>query len=160
MFQPVWDSEILAEAQRTQTGKLGWPENLSDSWRKAVESAFPEALVTVSKALVESCANNEKDRHVLAAAIQGEAELIVTSNLKHFPGEALNPWGVTACHPAEYLTTLFSINVGLVAVRVEEIARKRKRTPEEHLAFLGRSVPSFAAQMAKALGWTLPGRNA
>jgi predicted nucleic acid-binding protein len=36
-----------------------------------------------------ACANDEKDRHVLATAICGHAELIVTSNLKHFPPEAL-----------------------------------------------------------------------
>lgn len=41
LYQPMWSREILDEAQRTQTRKLGWPEELSKSWRKAVESAFP-----------------------------------------------------------------------------------------------------------------------
>ena len=57
---------------------------MSKSWREAVESAFPEAMVTVQESLVAACANHEKDRHVLAASIRGHAELIVTSNLKHF----------------------------------------------------------------------------
>jgi predicted nucleic acid-binding protein len=96
LYQPVWNREILDEAQRTQTGKLGWPEALSESWREAVELAFPEAMVTVSESLVGACANHEKDRHVLAAAIRGHANLIVTSNLKHFLPEALKPWDVCA----------------------------------------------------------------
>ena len=76
LYQPVWNREILDEVQRTQTGKLGWPEALSKSWREAVESAFPEAMVTVQASLVAACANQEKDRHVLATAIRGHADLI------------------------------------------------------------------------------------
>ncbi len=52
LYQPLWNREILNEVQRTQAGKLGWPEALSNSWREAVESAFPEAMVTVQKSLV------------------------------------------------------------------------------------------------------------
>ena len=156
LYQPVWNLEILDEVQRTQIGKLGWPDALSKSWREAVESAFPEAMVTVQESLVAACANDEKDRHVLATAIQGHADLIVTSNLKHFPPEALRPWDVTASHPADYLIRLYSLNAGVVMARLEEIARKRNRKPEEHLALLGRSVPSFAAHLAEAVGWDLP----
>ncbi len=156
LFQPVWNLEILNEVQRTQTGKLGWPEGLSGSWRAAVESAFPEAMVSVQESLVAACTNHEKDRHVLATAIRGHAELIVTNNLKHFPAEALKPWDVCTCHPADYLITLYSLNAGVVVARLEEIARKRNRTPEQHLALLARSVPSFAAHLAEAVGWELP----
>ncbi len=156
LYQPVWNLEILDEVQRTQVGKLHWPKALSKSWREAVESAFPEALMTVQESLVAACTNHEKDRHVLATAIRGRAELIVTSNLKHFPPEALKPWAVSACHPADYLITLYSMNAGAVVARLEEIARKRKRTPEQHLALLSKSIPSFAAHMAEAVGWELP----
>jgi predicted nucleic acid-binding protein len=156
LYQPVWSRDILDEVQRTQVGKLGWPEGLSRSWRQAVESAFPEAMVTVQESLVTACRNHEKDRHVLAAAIRGHAELIVTNNLRHFPLAALKPWDVSACHPADYLITLYSLEGGVMVARLEEIARKRKRTPEEHLAFLGKSVPAFAAHVAEALGWEFP----
>lgn len=80
LYQPLWSREILDEVRRTRVGKLGWPEALAQSWREAVESAFPEAMVTVREVLVAACRNHEKDRHVLAAAIRGHAELIVTSN--------------------------------------------------------------------------------
>src|SRR5438552_16930155 len=59
LYQPAWNREILDEVQRTQTGKLEWPEALSKSWREAVEFAFPEAMVTGEETLVEVCANNE-----------------------------------------------------------------------------------------------------
>ena len=160
LYQPVWNSEILDEVQRTQTAKLGWPSELSRSWREAVEAAFPEALVTGWEPLLPACLVDEKDRHVLATAIRGHADLIVTSNLRHFPSEALQPWQILASHPADYLITLYSINGGLVVSRLEEIARKRGRTPQTHLALLGRSVRSFAVHVAESLGWELPGEDA
>ena len=160
LYQPLWDREILEEVQRTQVGKLSWPKDLAKSWREAVESAFPEAMVTGHESLLPVCANHEKDRHVLATAIRGHAELIVTSNLRHFPAKSLEPWDVFACHPADYLITLYTLNAGVVVARLEEIARKRKRTPEQHLALLGKSVPAFAAHLAEAVGWDLPEEGA
>jgi predicted nucleic acid-binding protein len=160
LYQPVWNREILDEVERTLVGKLGWPESLSKSWRKAVESAFPEAMIMGEESLLKVCSNNDKDRHVLATAIRGRAELIVTSNLRHFPPEALDPWDVSACHPADFLITLYCLNAGGVVARLEEIARKRKRTPEQHLALLGKSVPSFAAHVAETVGWDLPDTRA
>ena len=157
LYQPVWNRAILDEVQRTQAGKLGWPGALSKSWREALEAAFPEAMVTGEESLVAVCTNHEKDRHVLATAVRGHADLIVTSNLKHFPPEALKPWDMSVCHPADYLITLYSLNAGVVMARLGEIARKRKRTPEQHLALLSKSVPSFAAHLAEAVGWDLPG---
>ena len=61
---------------------------------------------------------------------------------------------------ADYLVTLYSLNAGVVVARLEEIARKRKRSPEAHLAFLGKSVPAFAAHVAEAVGWDLPETSA
>jgi predicted nucleic acid-binding protein len=36
------------------------------------------------------------DRHVLAAAIRGRADVIVTMNLKDFPAGTLAPYGIEA----------------------------------------------------------------
>lgn len=101
LYHPPWDREILDEVQRTQIGKLARPKQLAKSWCEAVGSAFPEAMVTGHEALLSVCANHEKDRRVLATAIRGHAELIVTGNLRHFPAKFLEPWDVFACHPAD-----------------------------------------------------------
>lgn len=156
LFRPLWNPEILEEVCRTQKSKLGWPEDLARSWREAVEEAFPEAMQPVPESLLASCSNDEKDRHVLATAIQGQAGLIATHNLRDFPPDTLAPWSVRAVHPADFLIALHASNAEAVVTRLEEIARKRRRTPEQHLALLRRSVPSFAAHVARAAGWDLP----
>ncbi len=54
----------------------------------AMSTAFPEALVQDYESLVSSKPNQEKDRHVAAAAVKANAEVIVTSNLKGLPGSS------------------------------------------------------------------------
>jgi hypothetical protein len=68
------------------------------------------------------------DRHVLAAAIKGRADVIVTANLKDFPAETLERWGIEAQHPDEFLTHQFHLSepAFLQAVRT---VRLRLRNP-------------------------------
>ena len=62
----------------------------------AYAGSFPlRATVTIPPALLEGVAGlpDPHDKHVVAAAIQGHADVIVTANLKDFPKELLAPYG-------------------------------------------------------------------
>lgn len=62
--------------------------------------AFPEAMVDGFEELIPAMKNQEKDRHVLAAAIKCGAQMILTDNQRDFPCEALQPYGIE-CKTAE-----------------------------------------------------------
>jgi predicted nucleic acid-binding protein len=98
LYTPRWSEDILAEVKRTHLRKLKWPKKLAESWQQKVRANFPEAPVMSYEPLVPKLQNQQKDRHVLAAAIKGHASLIVTFNLKDFPETALQPWGVKVAH--------------------------------------------------------------
>jgi len=49
---------------------------------------------------------DEDDRHVVAAAVQGGAQGIITANVKDFPAAALKPLGLEAVHPDDFLLDL------------------------------------------------------
>jgi hypothetical protein len=67
-----------------------------------MDGAVRDCLVTGFSALIPSLAlRDPDDRHVLAAAIHGEAGMIVTFNLSDFPTEALAPFAVDVRHPDE-----------------------------------------------------------
>jgi PIN domain len=81
------------------------------------------------------------DRHVLAAAIRCGADVIVTFNLKHFPHEALEPLGIEAQHPDDFLTCQLDLAENIVCAAVKrhrESLKKPPRTVEEYLETLDR----------------------
>jgi hypothetical protein len=47
--------------------------------------------------------NDEKDRHVVAVAVMSRSQVIVTSNIQDFPDTALDPFGISAQTPDEFL---------------------------------------------------------
>ncbi|MGB6987025.1 MAG: PIN domain-containing protein [Candidatus Aquilonibacter sp.] len=94
LYRPRWSSTILGEVRRTLINKIELPEATVDYTLRTMLGAFPEATVTGYESLIDGMLIDKKDRHVLAAAIVGQAQVIVTSNLKHFPIEHLKPLGI------------------------------------------------------------------
>lgn len=79
------------------------------------------------------------DRHVLAAAIRGRADVIVTCNLSDFPAETLAPFGIKAQHPDEFIVQLIGLWRETVIHAVYEHRASLKRpakTVEEYLTTL------------------------
>ncbi len=154
LYLPRWSGTILDEVTRTQMTKLKrpFPKDLADYWRQEVTAAFPEAMIDGFEHLLPQLANHEKDRHVLAAAIQGGVSVIVTFNLKDFPEAALKPWNVQAMHPQDYLLTLYSMNPGVVLSKAAEIAHDRGEEIQDVLIHLGKSVPAFSRRLLQDSG--------
>ena len=162
LYRPVFSQDILDEVKRTQTTKFKRPydEQKADRWREHVLRAFPESLVVNYEQLIPILTNDPKDRHVLAAAIRGNAQHIITANLKHFKDEHLAQWDITALHPQNYLMTLFEHSPERVTDCLRKIAEDRSKqahhvSPEEVLRSLTKTVPLFARYVADELGWEL-----
>lgn len=64
-----------------------------------MRSSFPLAEVTVYQSMIESMVFDRKDRHVLAAAVRGGAQVLVTFNLGDFPAHAVTPYDITSSAP-------------------------------------------------------------
>lgn len=108
--------------------------------RTLMNEAVRDCLVTGYEDLVESLTlPDPDDRHVLAAAIRANAEVIVTFNLKDFPATALASYNIEAQHPDEFLVSLFDAAPGPVCGAVKrqrEGLRNPPKTAEELLATL------------------------
>ena len=66
---------------------------------------------------------------MLAAAIKADASLIVTHNLKDFPDDILELYGVKAKSPDDFLTDIIDLN-GDTAVEAFKEMVQNKRNPE------------------------------
>jgi len=108
--------------------------------RDLMNLAIPDGIVTGYEDWIESLAvPDPDDRHVLAAAIHADAEVIVTFNLKDFPAVALAGHSIEAMHPDEFLVSLFDAAPGPVCgaiKRQREGLQNPPRTAEELLATL------------------------
>jgi hypothetical protein len=79
------------------------------------------------------------DRHVLAAAIHCDADLIVTVNLKDFPDAALNQFDITAQHPDSFVLGLLKTAPEIVIATMREHRLSLKnptKSAEDYLATL------------------------
>ena len=93
-----------------------------------MDRSVPDCLVTGYEGLVDQLRlPDARDRHVLAAAIRCQAVVVVTFNLADFPREVLDPYGMTAQHPDEFVADLFELSPDAVcaAVRDQRLALSR-----------------------------------
>ena len=108
--------------------------------RSLMNEAVRDCLVTGFEDLIDSLTlPDPDDRHVVAAAIRSNAEMIVTYNLKDFPAEPLSQFDIKAMHPDEFLLSLFVDAPGLVCSAVKrqrEGLRNPTKSAEELLAML------------------------
>ncbi|MCB9767190.1 MAG: PIN domain-containing protein [Candidatus Omnitrophica bacterium] len=110
LFRARWTKDIHNE----------WIANLLESrpdlnlkqlerTRDLMNLAVPDSLVTGYESHIPSLdLPDPDDRHVLAAAIEGNAETIVTFNLKDFPPASLHPFGLSAVHPDSFVLSFFN----------------------------------------------------
>jgi predicted nucleic acid-binding protein len=96
-----WMRNILSNKPHINKARL-------ERTRLLMDEAVRDCLVTDHHGLIDSLTlPDPDDRHVLAAAIQGEAEVIVTFNLADFPSDLLAQYHIEALHPDEFCSRLF-----------------------------------------------------
>jgi predicted nucleic acid-binding protein len=145
-----WSVAILDEVRRNLQQRPELSDDAIDYRIDRMNAALPDALVAVRADLAASMPVNEKDRHVLALAVDVEANCIVTSNLRDFPADACQRYGVEAVTPDQFLSTIAGTDPTEVRGVLDEIAARRTRpvtTPGELLDRLAGRLPEFAARM-------------
>lgn len=106
--------ERLYHARWTDTIHDEWTRNLAKDRPELaaklpqivqlMNTSVPDCLVTHYEKLTTSIElPDPDDRHVVAAAIAGHADAIVTFNTKDFPPAVLQPYGIEVQHPDEFL---------------------------------------------------------
>src|SRR5690625_1560461 len=111
-FRPLWSPRIMNEAVRAlnrihpniDTSRF---ENRFSSMNEAFEDALVEG-----GSVLENAINlpDDDDRHVVASAVLGRADVIVTNNLRDFPADELARFGLRACSIDDFLLDQFDLN--------------------------------------------------
>lgn len=145
-FRPLWSAHVLDELERNLTSRIG--ATASRSRVSTMRMAFPDAEVHGYDDLIGVMTCDKKDRHVVAAAVRADAEVIVTFNLKDFPPQSVTPYDINVVHPDDFMLDQLDLYPSLTMRTIEEISgayEKPAMTVEELLHLLTKAgIPKFA----------------
>ncbi len=132
LVQAKWSNHILDEMLRTlEKNRSDIPtEKLERTRILLMNAAVRDSLITGYESLIESISlPDPDDRHVVAAAIRAQAQMIVTANLKHFPTDLLSEWGIEAKGPDEFLVDQIDLDRQAVYGAIQRIADSWQSPP-------------------------------
>ena len=138
LFQARWTDRILDEA----FDNLGRNRPDLDGaslarTRSLICQAVPDCLITGWEPLEAGLAlPDPNDCHVLAAAIRAGAQVILTFNLDDFPANALEPFGMEAQHPDEFVLNVIDLDAGAVVNVCRTQRAALQKPPQTLLEFL------------------------
>ena len=151
VLYPTVMREVLLAAAKVGFYQPFWSERILEEWARAARKIGPEgetiargeiALLTSawSKASTQPRGRDEarlwlpdpNDIHVLAAAIAGSADVIVTVNRKDFPRHILAEEGVSRADPDAFLTEFYDADPARMTEAAEGVRAEAERLSGEH----------------------------
>lgn len=136
LYTPKWSEHIFDEWKRVMIGK-GVSEAEAEKRIAKANEAFPDAEVRNYKGLIEQLTLPDKDdRHVLAAAIKTNANLIVTNNRKDFPEAYLQSFGLSAKTADDFLTDIIDLNQEQAVAAFKEMVLNKKNPKQDEFEVL------------------------
>jgi predicted nucleic acid-binding protein len=140
--------DLLVQLAFTDLFRARWTDQIHNEWMRSLLKQRPDLTIeqlTHTKELMNSHVRDclvdgyeylvptltlpdPNDRHVLAAAIAGSADVIVTFNLKDFPASILAQYDIEAQHPDDFVSDLLDLNPHAVRAAAEK-CRQRLRNP-------------------------------
>lgn len=146
-YRPLWSKDIVEEL-RGNLVDAGIDERAVERLIGEMTGAFHDAMVTGYEPLIEAMTCDEKDRHVLAAAVRANVSAIITFNLDDFPESSVEPYLIDVIHPDQFLLDAYDLAPDLVFEEIRRQANANRTSPNtiqeiaEALALAG--APRFA----------------
>ena len=132
LFRAKWSADVHEEwISALLEKRLDLTREKLERTRILMDLHATDALVTGYEDLIPGLQlPDPDDRHVLAAAIRGQADVIVTLNLRDFPADVVGAFGIEAQHPDEFLLRLFDLSPGVVIAGAETHRQSLKNPPK------------------------------
>ena len=150
-FVPLWSARILGEWQHAAVRLGGEGAAIASGEIALLRAHWPDAEIAADPALEARLSlPDPADCHVLAAAIAGAAEAVVTLNLRDFPVRQLG--GLRAVSPDDLLMDLWLADSALVEDAVAEVQARSKAISGQPRPLRPLLKRAKLPRMGKALG--------
>ncbi len=146
LYRLCLTDQILEEMRRNLVEKEQMTKAQGQYLVQEIKKSFSDAFEIEHISLIPDMPVNEKDRHVLAAAVASESQFIVTANLKDFPQRLLERFEIKALSADDFLVYQFSQDRETIINIVKEHTSSSKNPPlslQEVLGRLKKVVPTF-----------------
>lgn len=151
-FRPLWSEGVMEELERNLVND-GRDAEAVKKRLETMRKYFPDAMVGGYEDLIEGMTCDAKDRHILAAAVRANAEVLVTFNVKDFPPPSVAPFEIEVVTPDDFLLDQLDLSPGLTISTLENLVELYSDPPltiDELLQILARSgVPQFAQEVPR-----------
>ena len=152
LYRPKWSDLIMVEVSRTLRENFNLSPQKTVYREREIRRHFPEAWIEGYEDLVPAMTCHRKDRHVLAAAVQARANVIVTYNTKDFPRSSLAPYSITAQGPSAFLKNIYEMAPSTVMQTLEDQAAAIGQTLPWLLSRLRINAPAFVDLIEESSG--------
>lgn len=141
-FTPLYSARVLEEWARATGAKQGAAaEALARGDIALLRANFPSCEVGGYEAREEMIEPPDPaDAHVIAAALTGRADAILTFNIRDFPLRLLRPLGVGRLHPDEYLAAALMRDFQRMEAAMRPIEALARMRGASFRAFLKRAA--------------------
>jgi hypothetical protein len=146
LYRLCLTDQIVEEMRRNLVENKHMTEAQGRYLVQEIKKSFSDAFEVKYVSLIPDMPVNEKDRHVLAAAVASESQFIVTANLRDFPQQVLERFEIKALSADDFLVYQFSQDRETVINIVKQHTNSSKNPPlslEEVLGRLKKVVPTF-----------------
>lgn len=152
LFEARWSERILEEWARA-TNKIGPGAEVQARGEIAMMAhKFPRAIVPAHPGLMQRLwLPDPDDVHVLAVAISGSADIILTMNAKDFPHNILKEEGLQRVDPDGFLMKLWNDDPTIVRNVVEAVVAEAQRLSGEDWSVRGLMKKARLPRIGKAL---------
>jgi predicted nucleic acid-binding protein len=149
LIQDEWSRNLLANRADLTAAQLQRTTTM-------MNTAFPDADVAGYEVFVSTLAlPDPDDRHVLAAALRSQADVIVTTNLKDFPVPYIRTFDIEVQHPDEFIGNLIDLNPAQALEAFRQQVARLKNPPIAAAQVLDNlrksSLPTTAARLEALL---------
>lgn len=131
LFVPLWSARLLEEWRRAAARRGALDAVQAEGEIAVVRAAFPKAELPPAPSVeARLWLPDENDIHVLAVAVAGSADVILTWNAQDFPRGTLAEEGLAREDPDAFLLSLLNGAPDTVAAAAEEVRLAAERLDE------------------------------